>query len=42
MSRRHSHLLSTGRIGGMQLRNRIAMAAMGTNLQHRMDTAPSN
>jgi 2,4-dienoyl-CoA reductase-like NADH-dependent reductase (Old Yellow Enzyme family)/NADPH-dependent 2,4-dienoyl-CoA reductase/sulfur reductase-like enzyme len=31
MSHRHTHLLSPGRIGGMALRNRIALAAMGTN-----------
>ena len=31
MSNRYPHLLSPGRIGGMALRNRIAMAAMGTN-----------
>ena len=31
MPNRHTHLLSPGRIGGMALRNRIAMAAMGTN-----------
>ena len=31
MSHRYPHLLSTGRIGGMEVRNRIAMAAMGTN-----------
>lgn len=31
MSQRYPHLLATGRIGGMEVRNRIAMAAMGTN-----------
>jgi 2,4-dienoyl-CoA reductase-like NADH-dependent reductase (Old Yellow Enzyme family) len=31
MSNRYTHLLSPGRIGGMALRNRIIMAAMGTN-----------
>lgn len=31
MSHRHPHLLAAGRIGGMDLRNRIVMAAMGTN-----------
>jgi len=31
MSHRHPHLLSPGRIGGMELSNRIVMAAMGTN-----------
>ena len=31
MSPRYAHLLSPGRIGGMALRNRIALAAMGTN-----------
>ena len=31
MPQRNSHLLSPGRIGGLALRNRIVMAAMGTN-----------
>ena len=31
MSQNYPKLLSAGRIGGMQLRNRIVMAAMGTN-----------
>jgi 2,4-dienoyl-CoA reductase-like NADH-dependent reductase (Old Yellow Enzyme family)/NADPH-dependent 2,4-dienoyl-CoA reductase/sulfur reductase-like enzyme len=31
MSQRYPHLLSAGRIGGLKLRNRIVMAAMGTN-----------
>ncbi|MBK6510366.1 MAG: FAD-dependent oxidoreductase [Haliea sp.] len=31
MSHHYPHLLSPGRIGGMALRNRIVMAAMGTN-----------
>lgn len=31
MSHRYPHLLTPGRIGGMEVRNRIAMAAMGTN-----------
>jgi len=31
MSHRFPHLFSPGRIGGMTLRNRIVMAAMGTN-----------
>lgn len=31
MSHRYPHLFSPGHIGGMELRNRIVMAAMGTN-----------
>ena len=31
MPERYPHLLSPGRIGGMALRNRLALAAMGTN-----------
>lgn len=31
MSRQYSHLLSPGRLGGMELRNRIVLAAMGSN-----------
>jgi 2,4-dienoyl-CoA reductase (NADPH2) len=31
MSHRYPHLLAPGRIGGVALRNRIVMAAMGTN-----------
>ena len=31
MSRHYPHLLSPGRIGSLKLRNRIVMAAMGTN-----------
>ncbi|MDE0952246.1 MAG: FAD-dependent oxidoreductase [Halioglobus sp.] len=31
MPHRHPHLLSPGRIGGLALRNRIVLAAMGTN-----------
>jgi 2,4-dienoyl-CoA reductase-like NADH-dependent reductase (Old Yellow Enzyme family)/NADPH-dependent 2,4-dienoyl-CoA reductase/sulfur reductase-like enzyme len=31
MSHRYRHLLSPGKIGSLQLRNRIVMAAMGTN-----------
>ncbi|MCB1704031.1 MAG: FAD-dependent oxidoreductase [Halioglobus sp.] len=31
MSHRYHHLLSPGRIGDLELRNRIVMAAMGTN-----------
>lgn len=35
MAHRYRHLLSPGRIGGMELRNRIVMAAMGTNYAAR-------
>jgi 2,4-dienoyl-CoA reductase-like NADH-dependent reductase (Old Yellow Enzyme family)/NADPH-dependent 2,4-dienoyl-CoA reductase/sulfur reductase-like enzyme len=31
MSQHHKHLLSPGRIGAMELRNRIVLAAMGSN-----------
>ena len=31
MLHRYRHLLSPGKIGALQLRNRIVMAAMGTN-----------
>ncbi len=31
MSRHYKHLLSPGRLGGMELRNRIVLAAMGSN-----------
>lgn len=31
MSHRYPHLLAPGRIGGLELRNRIVLAAMGTN-----------
>jgi 2,4-dienoyl-CoA reductase (NADPH2) len=31
MSQNYRHLLSTGRIGGLELRNRIVLAAMGSN-----------
>src|ERR1700683_1599290 len=32
MERSYHHLLSTGRIGGLALRNRIIMTPMGSNL----------
>ena len=31
MSQNFSHLLAPGRMGGLELRNRIVLAAMGSN-----------